>query len=257
MSEGGSGAQRVDDRVADRLVDRGVDRDLADRARWVVPPVSVDSFRYQLRFPGRDFESVTVRDREPGEMGPSECGGHADHTTLSQHRREQRDEPDPDIDREPVARALYDPDLDWSQYVSYRCRMGGCQEQCINRLDSHAATHRCCWECVGQHHLDPDLRTLALADLDLEDSEPNDQSDGEPSRVQGGASAPSAASGEAAGSDPLRVDPEAGAHAPERSEGGHPEAVRSALEQRKNAVSRLSLTKRADDKKRREKPSAR
>ena len=153
------GAQRVDDDVAEQLVDRGLDRDLVERARWVLPPVDVDTFEYELRFEGYSKERVRVREPEPNEMEFSEPGGV--HRTTRDARLEQRD-PDPaEIDREPVARYIYDPDLDWSEYASYRCRVVGCRQYCINRRDSIAHRHQYCWEHVPQHRLLPDLQALA------------------------------------------------------------------------------------------------
>ena len=47
--------------------------------------------------------------------------------------------------------SLHVSKTDWSAYVSYRCYMGGCQCQCINRRDSEPAKNRLCWDCWKQH----------------------------------------------------------------------------------------------------------
>jgi hypothetical protein len=99
--------------------------------------------------------------------------------------------------------------MDYSNYVEYQCR--SCNSPCLNPRQDDATRHRECKSCVRlpdlqrelADHLHPSLHWAA--DLDL---------DGRPAVASGGTAERRAPPSGAAGSDPLRVDPEAGAQGP-------------------------------------------
>ncbi|MCY4730767.1 hypothetical protein KY092_09385 [Natronomonas gomsonensis] len=96
-----------------------------------------------------------------------------------------------------------------SEFIRYKCR--SCRERCLIARDTEAARYRECRDCVRLPDLQRELVDHLLpslhwaADLDL---------DGRPAVASGGTAERRAPPSGAAGSDPLRVDPEAGAQGP-------------------------------------------
>lgn len=150
------GSQVVDDEARSRLREFGLSAENAARARYVVPPLDVDTFRYCVYLDGYDKVSVQKRPQREHEASYWEGG-----QSLSRQQRQENDEyseapPLPDELKPHV------PDSpEWSQYQSYRCRF--CRFQCLNRRDSPYAETTLCRSC---YHFDDVLTNSATCPAD-------------------------------------------------------------------------------------------
>jgi hypothetical protein len=139
-------SQPVDDDVEQKLLSLGVDSTIVERVKYVHPPLETDTYRHRLYLENGKQSSFKKRPKRKHETAWCEAGSHVEK--KRDVRKEIRDRNTVSPPEAPeVPDEVYDPDLDWSEYRSYKCVEVTCRHQCINPIGSEPEKAERCWSC--------------------------------------------------------------------------------------------------------------